>query len=194
MRLLLIPTAALVCCLSTGCANDTSRARESARLFLSAANRGDVIEAQKLVTLAARPNVATMFKDSKTGGNSFTLGEAKVTDETAEVSVTLTGSDSKPTLGKVLLRREEKEWRVWALRFQTESGTELTLDFEHPERVIGEALGAAFGELTKKLEHASKDAEKSGRAFGEALGGFMKGFSEGVEKSVPTSKPPGTGN
>ncbi|WP_395137666.1 hypothetical protein [Armatimonas sp.] len=181
MRVLLLPTAALICCLSCGCASDTSRARESARTFLAAMNQGDVDKAQSVATLAARPNLATMLKDIKPSSTGFTLGEPLVKDDTAEVPVTLTSGDPTPTAGKVLLRREEKEWRVWALRFQAESGPELTLDFEHPERMVGEFFGAAVGELTKGL----KSAEKTGRAFGEALGGFVKGFSEGVEKTAP---------
>ena len=190
MRVLLFPTVALMCSLTCGCASDSSRAREAARTFLSAMNRGDASAAQAVATQAARPNIATMLKDKKSESGGFTLGEAAIKDDTAEVPVTLTSGDSKPATGSLLLRREEKEWRVWALRLHTDSGPELTLDFEHPERIVGEALGAAFGELAKGLEGLSKGAEKTGRALGEALGGFMKGFSDGVEKSAPKPEAP----
>jgi ribonucleotide monophosphatase NagD (HAD superfamily) len=192
MRLFLIPTAALVCCLSTGCTNDTSRARESARIFLSAMNRGDATEAQKVATLTARPHVATMLEDNKPTRGAFTLGTPVLKEDMAEVPMTLTStnSDTKPTVGSVLLRREEKEWRVWALRVKMEGKPELTVDFEHPERMVGELLEAALGEFAKSLEGLSKTTEKSGRALGEALGGFLKGFSEGVEKTTPKASPP----
>lgn len=195
MRTIFFPVAALVCCVSCGCASDASRAREAAQTFLSAMNQADTTKAQAVATLAARPNIALMLKDNKPSKAGFTLGEATIKDETAEVSVTLSGDspESKPTPGKLLLRREEKEWRVWALRLLPEGGPELTLDLEHPERIVGEALGAAFGAFAKGLDGLSKDAEKTGRAFGEALGGFVKGFTEGLEKNAPKADAPSGG-
>jgi hypothetical protein len=133
--------------------------------------------------------VATVLKDGQAKGTGFTLVEARVKDDTAEVAATLTDKESKATPAIVLLRREEKQWRVWGLRFQADNGTELTLDLEHPERLVGEALGLAFGELAKGLEGLSKNAEKTGRALGEALGGFVKGLTEGMEKTAPKTAP-----
>jgi hypothetical protein len=187
MRLFLMPTIALVCCISSGCSQDSARAREAARAFLTAMNQGDSEAAKAVATQAARPNLTALLKDNNSEGSSFTLGEPKVEGEknSAEVPCMLTKPGTKPTVGKVLLRREEKEWRVWGLRVPTESGQEVTLDLEHPERALGELFGAALGELAQGLKGLGKDAEKTGRAFGEALGGFMKGFSEGVEKTAP---------
>jgi hypothetical protein len=186
MRLLLIPAVALVCSISCGCASESSRARESARLFLSAASRGDASAAQSVATLAARPYVAKITPESTPSKAGFTLGETVVIkDNSAEVPVQFQGDDSKFYPGAVFLRYEEKEWRVWGMRAQLPSGNEFMVDLEHPERMVGELLGVAFGELAKKLESASKGAEKSGRALGEALGGFIKGFGEGIEKSAP---------
>ncbi|WP_309718683.1 hypothetical protein [Armatimonas sp.] len=183
MRFLLIPTAAVVCCLSTGCSNDTSRARESARLFLSALSRGDANEAQKFTTMAARPYVAKITPESTTSKAGFTLGDTVVIkDNSAEVPAQFQGDDSKPYPGTVFLRKEENEWRVWALRIKLPSGYELMMDLEHPERMVGELLGAATGEFWK-------NSEKAGRQLGEALGGFMKGFSEGLEKTAPKAAP-----
>jgi hypothetical protein len=190
MRLLLIPTAALVCCLSMGCTNDTSRARESARIFLSATNRGDSAAMLPVTTLAARPYVAKITPESTPSKAGFILGNPTIRDNSAEIPVQFQGDDSKFYPGKVFLRYEEKEWRVWGIRAQLPSGNEFMMDLEHPERMVGELLGVAFGELTKKLESTSKDAEKAGRQLGEALGGFLKGFSEGVEKTAPKASPP----
>ncbi|WP_394794275.1 hypothetical protein [Armatimonas sp.] len=181
MRVLLLPAAALICCLSSGCASDTSRARESARVFLSALQKGELVSMQHVATHAARPNIDFFFPDKKDRQGHFVLGEPRVEENTAEVPATLTDSSTAGTLATVLMRREGKEWRVWGLRLKGEKKPELTFDFEHPERMVGELFGATLGELTKGL----KDAEKTGRAFGEALGGFVKGFSEGVEKTAP---------
>ena len=90
--------------------------------------------------------------------------------------------DDQQTKGSVLLRREEKEWRVYALRFELRPGNAITIDFEHPESLVGEAFTAMGKELGKGMEEA-------GRAFGQALGGFAKGFADGVEKSSPSVLP-----
>ena len=185
MRVLSLPLIAVVCCLSTGCATDTSRARESARVFLSAANRGDSAAMLPVTTLAARSYVTKITPESMPSQSSFTLGDPIIKDRSAEVPVVAQGEDSKSYSVTVFLRYEEKEWRVWGMRTQLTNGGELMLDLEHPDRMAGALLGVAFSELAKKLENTSKGAEKTGRAFGEALGGFVKGFSEGVEKTAP---------
>lgn len=187
MRFFLLPTAALVCCVSSGCVSENTRAYNAAQTFLSALSRGDSAAAQAVATKAARPNLAGFLKNSSSVRGEFTLDAAQLSEGAAEVPVTFTGSS--PRKGRVLLRREENEWRVWALRVKADQGPELTLDFEHPERMVGEVLGVAVGELAKHLEGLGKDTEKAGKAFGEALGGFVKGFAEGVEKSAPTPKP-----
>ena len=187
MRLLFFPTAALVCCVSSGCMSENTRAYNAAQTFLTALSRGDSAGAQAVATKAARPNLAGFLKDSSSVRGEFTLETAQLSEGAAEVPVTFTGAS--PSKGSVLLRREENEWRVWALRIKADHGAELTVDFEHPERMVGEVLGAAVGELAKHLEGLGKDTKKAGKAFGEALGGFVKGFAEGVEKSTPTPKP-----
>ncbi len=188
MRLLFFPTAALVCCVSSGCMSESTRAHNAAQTFLTALSRGDSAGAQAVATKAARPNLAGFLKDSSSVRGEFTLEAAQLSESAAEVPVTFTGTS--PRKGSVLLRREENEWRVWALRIKADHGAELTLDFEHPERMAGEVLGAALGELAKHLEGLGKDTEKAGKAFGEALGGFVKGFAEGVEKTAPKASSP----
>jgi hypothetical protein len=189
MRFFLFPTAALVCCVSSGCVSENTRAHNAAQTFMSAMEKGELSSMQHVATRAARPNIEFFFPDKKDRQGHFLLGEPHVKDNTAEVPATLTNSSTTGTLATVLMRREEKEWRVWGLRLQKEKERELTLDFEHPERMVGEVLGAAVGELAKHLEGLGKDTEKAGKAFGEALGGFVKGFAEGVEKAAPTPKP-----
>lgn len=190
MRCSLLPTVVLVGALTCGCTSEAGRAKESARQFLAAIHQGDARAAQAVATQAARPNIARMFTESQPNKAGFTLGEATIKDETAEVAVALQGESKGATPGVVLLRKEENQWRVWGLRLKADSGTELTLDLEHPERLVGEALGLALGELTKGLESLSKSAEKTGHAFGEALGGFVKGFTEGIEKTTPQPTDP----
>lgn len=191
MRFFLLPTAALVCCVSSGCVSENTRAYNAAQTFMSAMEKGELSSMQHVATRAARPNIEFFLPDKKDRQGHFVLGEPRVKDNTAEVPATLTDSSTTGTLATVLMRREEKEWRVWGLRLQDEKvkERELTLDFEHPERMVGEVLGAALGELSKNLESLGKDTEKAGKAFGEALGGFVTGFAEGVEKSAPTPKP-----
>lgn len=176
MRRFFLPTVAFVGALTCGCSRDTDRARDSARSFLSAMNRSDISAMQAVATKAARPNLASLFKDSKSEATGFTLGDAKVTEDAATVSVTL--SDAKT--GSVLLRREENEWRVYALRMDLSAGNTLTVDFEHPENLLGEAFTVMGKELGKGMEQA-------GRALGQALSGFAKGFAEGMETRTPSA-------
>lgn len=185
MRALFLPTAALVCCLSTGCVSESARARQTAQRFLSALETGKLASMQAVATSTARPNIALFFPDQKERQGHFVLGEPRVQENTAEVPATLTDSSTTGTLATVLMRREEKEWRVWGLRLKGKETPEFTLDFEHPERMVGELLGAAVGEFSKGLESLSKSTEKAGRAMGEALGGFLKGFSESLERAAP---------
>lgn len=187
MRALFLPTAALVCCLASGCVRESDRVQTVTRTFLTALSQGNGPEAQKVATLAARPYLAEIKPGSQSAVRTgFTLGSSVVVKEnTAEVPVTFIGDDSKPYPGAVFLRREENEWRVWGLRVKLASHYELILDFEHPERMVGELLGVAVGELSKGLEGLSKSTEKAGRAMGEALGGFLRGFSESLERTAP---------
>ena len=158
MRHFFLPTVALVGALTCGCVRETDRAQGSARSFLSAMNRNDISAMQAVATKAARPNLASLFKDSKSETTGFTLGDAKVTEDAATVPVTL--SDAKT--GSVLLRREESEWRVYALRMDVSVGNTLTMDFEHPESLVGEAFSVM------------------GKELGKAVGGFLKGLAEGL--------------
>ena len=92
MRLLFFPTAALVCCVSSGCMSENTRAYNAAQTFLTALSRGDSTGAQAVATKAARPNLAGFLKDSSSVRGEFTLEAAQLSEGAAEVPVTFTGT------------------------------------------------------------------------------------------------------
>ena len=142
-----------------GCKSDSSRARETANTFLSAFQRADRPAAEAQLTRVARERgwIGEEIAKTRSHDTGFTLGEPQIEKDTAQVPVTFT-SESKPTEGFLRLRREEGAWRVWGLTFR-QDGVEFTLDFEHPEnmlgdvgRVVGQALGSALRDAARGME------------------------------------------
>ncbi len=151
--------------------------------FLTAMNQNDWSVAKPLMTKKAQEAMSQTNSNSlHTGGGSFTVGATNTQGEQSSVDVVMTDKDKpeKKTNGKVNLRLENGEWRVFALKLQLEGGMDFTLDFEHPEASVGELLGHIVGEGAK--------------AVGKGVGEMMRGFSEGLKKageskSAPTTKP-----
>ena len=101
--------------------------------------------------------------------NPTTVGEAAVDEDgkRARVPVTQGSKDGKPSGGAILLRHTDAGWRVYGMATSiAEGGPQITIDLEHPEASVGEAIGTALGAAFK--------------GFGEGMGAMAKGFSEGI--------------
>src|ERR1041385_1109107 len=166
----------------TGCGfSDESRAQTTTRACVEAFQRDDRLAVKETVTAKAWANLSGSLenKEPKKDQADFSVGQAVITDDTALVAVT-TRDNGKETTGHVKLRREEREWRVYAISFPAGSGgPEVTIDFEHPEAMFGEmfkGLGEAMGAMFKGI--------------GEGMGAMFKGMAEGFQKtsqSAPSS-------
>jgi hypothetical protein len=161
----------------TGCAvTDEQRAQNTAKAFVDAMQREDRLAVKETVTAKAWANLSsqTETKREKQDKSDISVGQAVITDDTAQVPVT-DRENGKETVVHVKLRREENAWRVYAMAVPTGFGnTEMVRDFEHPESMIGESF-KVFGE-----------------ALGEGMGAMLKGFQEGLQKSMPPTAPPGS--
>lgn len=162
--------------------SDEQRAQDTARAFLEAAQRGDKEATKTTLTKKARENVdsGNGVKIEKQEKHDFTVGQATVEGDTAQVPVTFQENGQEKSI-KLKLRREENEWRVYALAFpMNPGGTEFTLDFENPESAMSELLGRAFSEGVKTF----------GEGMGRAVKGFAEGFQKGLGENTSGSKNP----
>lgn len=169
--------------MAAGCGpNEKAQAQTTAREFIAALDRDDKQTAEGLMTEAARKRIAENGGTGAPEGgssSSYTVGEPiiqEVTgDQPATASVPVTLSDEKGTHNaRVLMRREGKDWRVFALALAlAPGGPEFTMDFERPEAMVGETfkvLGVGMGQMMKE----------AGRGMGEGMAAFMKGMGEGA--------------
>jgi hypothetical protein len=167
----------------TGCGtSDATRAKTAARDFVVAMDNDDQQGAEALLTEAARqkmaedPNRKNPLLEGKSdsqGEATYTTGEPVITEDTASVPVAKVSGEDKEE-ATVCLRRENGAWKVYALKVPLRpGGTEVTLDFEHPEAMIGEA----FKVMGDNLENMMKEA---GKGMGEGMAAFMKGMGEGA--------------
>jgi hypothetical protein len=168
-----------------GCGGHDPASR--ARAFIDALNRDDTAMAESLLTRLAREKVHS--DDGKTlklgrkdsNGNDrkwqdYTVGEAVVDGEIAVVPLT-SGVSEKPETMKLKLRKEDGEWRVFALIFPIDrAGVEVTLDLEHPELFAAELLKI----VPKALEEGGKALVKSMEALGQGLAKMGEGFARGL--------------
>lgn len=172
----------LLTLLLTGCRNGNSP-ESVATKFLTATTQKDWNAAKVLMTKAAQEAMSKSDSNSiSPGGVSFTVGATSMQNEQTLVDFVLTEHDKpeKKTSGKVNLRLENGEWRVFALKLQIEGGVDFTFDFEHPEASVGELFGRMVGEGAKAL----------GKGLGEAMRGFSEGLKKaGESKNVPQAKP-----
>jgi hypothetical protein len=157
------------------------------RAFLEASSRKDKASAEKYLTKLARQNinysgkdkggtVSITDKDPVTGADrkwdDYNVGDAVITDDSATVPVT-SKNGNKPETIRFKLKQDEGAWRIYAFAIPVDqTGTEITLDLEHPERIAGELLKILpqeLGEGLKKLGEGfikagaelSKEAQKS---------------------------------
>ena len=150
----------------TGCRqSDASRAEDTARAFMSGGRDASFA----LLTKMAQEKMSVNFsKDTVKSMPDAKFGPTTIANDTAEVGLSATenGADKR---GKVLLRRENGDWRVYGIRAEMAPGTEITFDFEHPESMMGEMM--------KAMSQGMADGMK---AMGKGLGEGMRGFAQGV--------------
>lgn len=176
-----IAAAALIGSLCAGCGpTEGQKAQTAAREFVSSMQEGDRAGVARTLTMAARERMGDSpdaFAKKSDGATGYSLGETTVDGEKAHVRVTMSdGEKSQPT--KILLRRENQAWKVYAMSGPSPTGgPDITMDFEHPEAVIGEAfreLGRAAGLFASGMAKAAE--------------GFAKGFEEGTAHANERAK------
>lgn len=166
-----------------GCNSDQRAAAYVTQQFLDAGKRGDETAVKATLTAKAQEKWSTMIGSSVTKQNQnaeYTVGDPVITDDIAVVPVQVKAKDQQQEI-KVKLRKEEGQWRVYAMLIPA-NGIELTLDFENPEEMAGEmfkALGQGMGEMFKAM----------GKGMGEGMGAMMKGMSDGMKGSTSGSTP-----
>jgi hypothetical protein len=161
----------------TGCGlTPQAKAKGVAAQFVAAMDAHDSAGAEALLTDAARQRIGdagnptgrvfnnggVMGGSGTTGADSASVvGDAVVNPdgETARVPFTKKGADGQPHDGAVLLRKTDDGWRVYAIEVAFGNGLpDLTINFEHPEEMMGQL----------------------GRIIGEGLGAAMRGASQGM--------------
>lgn len=158
-----------------GCRSDQSAATETARQFMEAAQKGDEQALKATLTTKAREKMnagtSSRLNLKKNGTGDYTLGQATVDGDTAQVPMTLKQSD-KETQGHVKLRREEGQWKVYALSIAlVPGGQEMNLDLENPEAILGE--------LMKQMPQVMGEGMK---AMGEGFKAMGEGFKKAGEE------------
>jgi hypothetical protein len=146
-----------------GCKSPQSQARAVAQEFVRAADTKDAGALDATLTRAARERgvARTMFSGERNSTPATTtVGEATVDGTSAQVAIT----SDKNEPGKLLLRKEDGNWRVWGVQMTPKDAPfgPMTLNFEKPEAILGDMA----------------------RGFGQALGSALKGFAEGMEKGL----------
>jgi hypothetical protein len=163
-----------------GCAyTDPQAAAATAQAFMEAGKKGDRQAWEATLTEKARQEMDTQVgkkvnvKDQVPGG--YTIGQPTITDDTAEVPVTVKGKDQNAeseTTIKLKMRREKGDWRVYAMTLPTTpDGPEFTVDFENTAALLGEimkqvpqgmnALGAGLNALGDGFKAAGESLQKS---------------------------------
>lgn len=174
-RFILVSWVGLLAVGLTGCAiSDGQRAQNTAQAFVEAMSREDRQAIKETVTARAWANLSggNENKEPNKEQPTYSVGQAVITDDTAQVPITAT-ENGKETPLHIKLRREDHEWRVYAMSVPSRfGGSELTIDFEHPEEIYGEVfkgMGQAMGAMFKGM--------------GEGLGSMFKGMQEGMQNA-----------
>ena len=183
-----------------GCGkSDGEQARETAQTFMSASANGDRLLMESALTKLAREKMqegsAFAPNQNAVGASGYTIGTPEINGDSASVPVTVTKTSENSNESELAtvtevasnesnttpqtqtetitlkLRREEGQWKIWAMRVPfIPGGSALTMDFEHPEAVIGDAfkgMGEGLGAAMKGM--------------GEGLGAMFKGMAEGAK-------------
>lgn len=152
-----------------GCHNDQRASEDTARSFMEAAQKGDEQALKATLTTKAREKLnagtSSRLNLKKNGAGDYTLGQATVDGDTAQVPMTLK-REGKETKGHIKLRREEGQWKVYALSAPlVPGGQELTFDLENPEAILGELMK----QMPQVMGEGMKTMGEGFKAMGEGL-------------------------
>lgn len=187
-----------------GCGkSDAQQVNETARTFMSGMANDDRTLVEGTLTGLARQKMqegeTSAPNKEGIGHDGYTIGTPHIDGESASVPVTVTKNDGatppatdtevkpeedaresdKPQTETVTLkfRRENGAWKIWAMRVPfIPGGSNLTMDFEHPEAVVGDAfkgIGEGVGAAMK--------------GFGQGMGAMFKGMAEGAKAAESAS-------
>jgi len=168
--------AVLALCLGlalSGCHNDQRAAKDTARNFWEAAKKGDKPGVEATLTKQAREKALASPVNLPIQGNSveYTVAEAKVTDDTAEVPVTVKDKGQTQNV-QMKLRREDGQWLIYAMSVPLgPTGQQITIDFEHPENFIGDMM------------------RQGTKALIQDMGQGAKGMGEGIQQGLQGVNP-----
>lgn len=154
-----------------------------AQAFLDACRRNDTSAIRAALTARARSNVSvhpneeSPPKDMKPA--DWRIGRTTITGDTASVAITMKDDSGTEAPGHLKLRREDGEWRVYAMAVEVPpAGRELVLDFEHPESIAGEALALGLRTAAHALTNAlPKIGEELGRGLRQLGDGLSRGLT-----------------
>jgi|GEM_PF-6748037 hypothetical protein len=164
-----------------GCQSPEASAQHSADQFLRAMRDGNREAFEQVLTKKARMEIAgenSMLPRNTSPNETYTFGETVVSDDSAVVPATITENGQSQEI-VVLLKKEDKMWRVYGMKIPLLPGTPaLTMNFEEPRINFGNVFrtfGQALGSFAREMESGAKTFEKG---FEEGYGKPMEGGSE----------------
>lgn len=155
MSRLTAAAAAVLCSVAlAGCHSDKQQAAAVTGQFMDAMKTGNTAQLKSLLTKKSVEKWNDEFGKSMTSQTTqdgeYKLGDAEITDDTAAVPVTITSTKHPaPQTIKIKLRKEDGQWKVYAMSFATPGGPEMTMDFENPEAFLQDLMKAMGGALQK---------------------------------------------
>lgn len=150
---------------------------DTARAFMEAMNKADEPAVRATLTKTANQKMEKPLELKADHAMEYTIGQGTVTQNTAQVPVAIKQEDGKEETLHFRLRQEEGQWRIYAMTVPTDpNGTEITLDFEHPETYYGEVFKSLGDSLGAMLQ-----------GMGDGLGAMLKGIGDGLQKMNRTT-------
>lgn len=154
--------------------SEEQKAKETAQAFFSAAETDNKPALKNTLTEQARRNVKIEPHDKNMPGfdGDYTLENASVHDDTAEVNFVMKNKDGDSAPGHFTMRRENGEWRIYAMTLKAlPNGGEITMNFENPT--------AVFADLFRELPSLMAEGMK---AMGEGFKAMGEGFKSAGEQ------------
>jgi hypothetical protein len=175
MRVATLTRSAMACMLLFGLVlagchkSEEAKAKETARAFFETADDRDNTAFKETLTTQARQNIQKKTDDTnrlnRHTSKDYTLHQIVVADERAQVFFTLKNNEG-PTRGHLKLRREEGEWRVYAMVLNAlPGGREVTINFENPAQMFADL----FRELPKVMAEGVDALGEGFKAMGEGF-------------------------
>ena len=188
-----LAAASMISISQLGCGPaDAQAAQSTVDRFMKASESNDQAGVEATLTKKAREMMhgKVDLNNKNSSHEKYTIGEAVIDKDSATVPVTKEGEKESPV--KFRLRREDGEWRIYALTVAgLPGGGDFTINFEDPATMVPEifkAIGFGLGEGMKEL----------GKSLGSGMKSFAEGFQQGLNQSLskspdPTPTPDSTG-